>query len=139
VQAQILDVLRGLKDEYGLSIIFITHDLGIVAEFCDRAVVMYAGQVVEEGGVEDLFRAPAHPYTEGLLGSVHRLGHVREQPYAIPGQVPALGSKSVGCRFAQRCRYAMPVCTAAEIPLRLMRDRSTRCVLPSLELAVSTS
>jgi peptide/nickel transport system permease protein len=139
VQAQILDVLRGLKDEYGLSIIFITHDLGIVAEFCDRAVVMYAGQVVEEGRVEDLFRAPAHPYTEGLLGSMHRLGNVREQPYAIPGQVPALGAKSVGCRFAQRCRYAMPVCTAAEIPLRLMRDRSTRCVLPSLELAVSTS
>ena len=139
VQAQILDVLRGLKAEYGLSIVFVTHDLGIVAEFCDRAVVMYAGQVIEEGAVADLFRAPAHPYTEGLLSSVHRLGRVGEQPSAIPGQVPALGSMSAGCRFAPRCRYAMPVCTAAEVPLQQRGGRAVRCVLPSLELAVSHS
>jgi peptide/nickel transport system permease protein len=133
VQAQILDVLRSLKDEYGLSIIFITHDLGIVAEFCDRALVMYAGQIIEEGPVSQVFATPAHPYTEGLLGSLHRLGSAEEDVYAIPGQVPALGAAPTGCRFAPRCRYAMPACTADDIPLTHLVDRSTRCVLPALD------
>lgn len=116
VQAQYLRLLQEIQRERGLGIIFITHDFGIVARVCHRLAVMYAGQIVESGTVEEIFRNPGHPYTEALLASVPRLtGHSGRLP-SIEGQPPALWNKPVGCRFAPRCRYATSQCTATEPP-----------------------
>jgi oligopeptide/dipeptide ABC transporter ATP-binding protein len=103
IQAQILDLMRKLRDELGTSIILITHDLGVVAEMCDRVAVMYAGEIVEQTEVGSLFRAPLHPYTRGLIGSIPVVGDVKESLAVIPGNVPNLINLPVGCRFAPRC------------------------------------
>src|SRR5574338_298921 len=100
IQAQILDLMRNLRDQTGTAIILITHDLGVVAEMCDRVAVMYAGEIVEQTDVMSLFRLPRHPYTRGLIGSVPVLGDVREQLHVIPGNVPNLIDVPKGCRFA---------------------------------------
>jgi peptide/nickel transport system ATP-binding protein len=104
IQAQILDLMRNLRKETGASIILITHDLGVVAEMCERVVVMYAGQVVEEAPVRELFVNPKHPYTKGLLGSTPVLGQIREKLDVIPGTVPNLLNPPPGCRFEPRCQ-----------------------------------
>ncbi len=103
IQAQILDLMRDLRDRTGTAIILITHDLGVVAETCDRVAVMYAGEIIEQAGVDDLFAAPRHPYTRGLLGAIPVLGDVREELTVIPGNVPSLIDLPPGCRFAPRC------------------------------------
>lgn len=103
IQAQILDLMRGLRDKTGTAIIFITHDLGVVAEMCERVIVMYAGQVVEEADVRTLFAKPLHPYTKGLIGSTPVLGQIRERLAVIPGTVPAPQNWPPGCRFEPRC------------------------------------
>src|SRR4029079_8487083 len=103
IQAQILDLMRGLQRETGTAIILITHDLGVVAEMCDRVAVMYAGEIVEEADVTTLFREPKHPYTQGLIGSIPVMGIVRDELATIPGNVPNLISLPEGCRFAPRC------------------------------------
>jgi peptide/nickel transport system ATP-binding protein len=103
IQAQILDLMRNLRDETGTAIILITHDLGVVAEMCDRVAVMYAGEIVEETDVTSLFRRPLHPYTRGLIGSIPVVGDVKESLEVIPGNVPNLIDLPVGCRFAPRC------------------------------------
>ncbi len=103
IQAQILDLMRTLRRETGTAIILITHDLGVVAEMCDRVAVMYAGEVVEEADVRTLFRDPRHPYTRGLIGSVPVPGDVRAELATIPGSVPSLLDLPAGCRFAGRC------------------------------------
>jgi oligopeptide/dipeptide ABC transporter ATP-binding protein len=117
IQAQILELLNRLQEELGMSIILITHDLGVVAETCDRVIVMYAGQVFEEGPVEDVFRDPQNPYTEGLLRSMPRLGQEVERLAVIPGVVPAPTAWPRGCRFAERCPYAWPKTVEEEPPL----------------------
>jgi oligopeptide/dipeptide ABC transporter ATP-binding protein len=104
IQAQILDLMRGLQQEFGTSIVLITHDLGVVAEMCDRVAVMYAGEIVETADVRTLFRDPKHPYTQGLIGSVPVLGQVKDELTVIPGNVPNLINLPPGCRFAPRCR-----------------------------------
>jgi peptide/nickel transport system ATP-binding protein len=104
IQAQILDLMRGLRSKTNTSIILITHDLGVVAEMCERVVVMYAGQVVEEADVKTLFAKPLHPYTKGLLGSTPVLGQVRDKLDVIPGTVPNLLNPPPGCRFEPRCQ-----------------------------------
>jgi oligopeptide/dipeptide ABC transporter ATP-binding protein len=104
IQAQILDLIRRLNRDLGMGVILITHDLGVVAEMADRVAVMYAGEIVEEAGVRPLFRDPKHPYTQGLIGSVPRLGEVKEELDVIPGIVPTLVDLPPGCRFAARCR-----------------------------------
>jgi peptide/nickel transport system ATP-binding protein len=117
VQAQILDLMRQLRHETGTAIILITHDLGVVAELADDVVVMYAGQVVEEGPVQAIFQNPRHPYTEGLLGAIPRLGHPVERLTVIPGTAPSATEWPAGCRFHTRCRYAWELCrTAAPTP-----------------------
>ena len=103
IQAQILDLMRDLQHETGTAIILITHDLGVVAEMCDRVAVMYAGEIVEQTDVHSLFASPKHPYTQGLIGSVPTLGQVQPELATIPGAVPNLIDLPPACRFAPRC------------------------------------
>jgi len=103
IQAQILDLMRNLRDETGTAIVLITHDLGVVAEMCDRVAVMYAGEIVEQTDVTSLFRQPRHPYTQGLIGSIPVVGNVQDELAVIPGNVPNLIDLPAGCRFAPRC------------------------------------
>lgn len=117
VQAQILTLMRQLQEEFGMAILLITHDLGIVAEHARRVVVMYAGKVVEQGTVEQVFRRPAHPYTEGLLKAVPRLGRGKRRLQAIPGSVPDPADMPRGCRFHPRCSLADARCVEQEPPL----------------------
>jgi peptide/nickel transport system ATP-binding protein len=109
-QAQILNLIRRLRREFDSAIILITHDLGVIAEICDEVLVMYAGQVVEQGPVEAIFEQPAHPYTWGLLGSLPRLNEGAERLYSIPGAPPSLLQPPSGCVFHPRCAYAMATC-----------------------------
>lgn len=130
IQAQILDLLNRLKRELGMSIIFITHDLGVVAEMCDRVIVMYAGQVVEEGPMEQLLLEPSHPYTESLLRSVPTLGVKRDRLAVIPGTVPSPLNWPHGCRFHERCPYAWERCVRQEPPLFDQEaERRSKCWL----------
>jgi peptide/nickel transport system ATP-binding protein len=134
IQAQILDLIRGLRDRTGTAIILITHDLGVVAETCDRVAVMYAGEIIEQAGVNDLFGAPRHPYTRGLLGAIPVLGDVRESLTVIPGNVPNLIDLPPGCRFAPRCaaRLEHHVTLATEwhpALLPVVSDHEARCWL----------
>ncbi len=113
IQAQILDLMRGLRRDTGTAIILITHDLGVVAEMADDVAVMYAGQIVERAAVRDLFARPEHPYTVGLLGSIPRLDEKRERLPSIEGRVPDMTRPPPGCRFAARCPFVEPECIAA--------------------------
>jgi len=113
-QAQILDLMKRLQDEFGSAIIMITHDLGVVAEVADDVVVMYAARVQEEGEVRNLFKRPNHPYTWGLLGSLPRLNQDVERLVQISGQPPSLLFPPKGCRFHPRCSYVMPICSQTE-------------------------
>jgi peptide/nickel transport system ATP-binding protein len=113
IQAQILDLMRGLRRDTGTAIILITHDLGVVAEMADDVAVMYAGQIVERAAVRDLFARPEHPYTVGLLGSIPRLDEKRERLPSIEGRVPDMTRPPPGCRFAARCPFVEPECVAA--------------------------
>src|SRR5262249_36162851 len=113
IQAQYLDLLKDVQRETGVALIFVTHNLGIVAKMCDRVAVMYAGRIVEQAPVRALFNAPRHPYTRALLGSVPKLGS--KQPlYAIPGQPPNLANLPAGCHFQPRCPDARPRCAEEE-------------------------
>jgi peptide/nickel transport system ATP-binding protein len=120
IQAQILDLIAELKAEYGTAVMLITHAMGVVAEVAQRVVVMYAGRVVEEASVDVLFREPRHPYTRGLIRSIPRIDLAATEKIrleAIPGTVPKLIDPAEGCRFAARCRYAKPECSAGTPPL----------------------
>ncbi len=132
IQAQILDLLERLQAELGMAVVIITHDLGIVAEFAQRVLVMYAGRVVEEGPVEAIFEHPAHPYTRGLLASLPDLEGGTERLQAIPGSVPQLGALGPGCRFAPRCPLAGPECRALDPPLRRAGGRAVACLRAEL-------
>jgi oligopeptide/dipeptide ABC transporter ATP-binding protein len=110
IQMQYLKLLKDIQAETGMAIIFITHDFGIVARMCDRVAVMYAGRIIEDGPVRDIFNAPAHPYTEALIGSVPKLEKKVERLYQIEGQPPQLYDLPVGCRFANRCPQVQPRC-----------------------------
>jgi len=111
IQAQILDLMKALQAQTGMAIIFITHDLGVVAELCDEVVVMYAGRAVERADIYELFDHPRHPYTHGLMASIPRLEDVPKSLLkTIKGQVPALHEMPAGCRFSNRCPHATPLC-----------------------------
>jgi oligopeptide/dipeptide ABC transporter ATP-binding protein len=117
IQAQILDLLGDLKRQYGMAILLITHNLGIVGDFADRAAVMYAGQIVESGPAKELVRQPLHPYTRALLDSVPQLGSGAARLKTIPGSVPTLGAFPNGCRFHPRCSQAQAACAQNAVPL----------------------
>jgi peptide/nickel transport system ATP-binding protein len=129
IQAQILDLMRGLQRETGTAIILITHDLGVVAEMCDRVAVMYAGEIVEQTDVKSLFANPKHPYTQGLIGSVPILGSVQDQLATIPGAVPNLIDLPPACRFAPRCvprvQLSVPHCVEIHPELRPVEEGGT--------------
>jgi len=130
IQAQILDLMEELQAELGMAIIFITHDLGVVAQMARRVVVMYAGQVVESGSVEQIFSQPRMPYTAGLIASIPRLGStVRGQRLrTIPGHAPSLTDRPSGCRFAPRCEHAEAECNEASPPLEQVTEgHDVRC------------
>ncbi|HEY1017075.1 MAG TPA: ABC transporter ATP-binding protein [Herpetosiphonaceae bacterium] len=130
IQAQILDLMRDLREKVNTAIILITHDLGVVAEMAENVMVMYAGKAVEYAPVEQLFAAPKHPYTQGLIASTPILGVIKDALDTIPGQVPSLLKPPAGCRFADRCAYRMDQCTQEEPPLiKLEGDRLVRCWL----------
>ena len=117
IQAQYLKLLKDLQRESGLSLIFITHDFGIVAKVCDRVAVMYAGKIVEQGSVRDIFNNPSHPYTEALLASVPKMEEEVDRLYSIEGQPPTLHDLPPGCSFADRCPYVMERCRVEYPPL----------------------
>ena len=130
IQAQYLNLLRELQRAHGLALIFITHNLGIVAKMCNRVAVMYAGRMVEVGPVKEIFDAPAHPYTRALLESIPRMGDSRRRLTAIDGQPPDLRAPPSGCRFAARCAHAEPRCVAQEPPeFEIAPGHTARCWL----------
>ena len=134
IQAQILDLMREIRGKMQASIILITHDLGVVAEMCERVNVMYAGQIVEESPVRDLFARPKHPYTQGLIGSIPILGVVKDALEVIPGSVPNLINLPGGCRFAPRCKsrvqYGLTICTDVMPQLGAVgHEHNVRCWL----------
>jgi peptide/nickel transport system ATP-binding protein len=133
IQAQVLDLLREMKSRFGMAILLITHAMGVVAEMAQRVIVMYAGKVVEEASVEQLFEAPLHPYTQGLIRSILRIDRAVTQKArlsAIPGTVPSLLRPPTGCRFAPRCKFATDVCRREVPSLRERADgHKVACVL----------
>ena len=132
IQAQILDLLAEMKARLGMAIMLITHAMGVVAETAQRVVVMYAGKIVEEAPVGELFKRPRHPYTQGLIRSIPRLDRAgrKARLEAIPGVVPSLVDPPPGCRFAPRCSFALPACTRAMPPLReVAPGHKVACIL----------
>ena len=126
IQAQILELMEDIRAKKNTGILMITHDLGVVAEMCSRVVVMYAGRIVEEAPVQELFADPKHPYTQGLIGSVPKLGSGVESLPSIPGSVPDLSVMPKGCKFAPRCKYAMDICHQQEPELENINEAGTR-------------
>jgi oligopeptide/dipeptide ABC transporter ATP-binding protein len=134
IQAQILDLMRDMKQQLGSAMILITHDLGVIAEMANRVAVMYAGEIVEESSVTALFDEPLHPYTHGLIGSIPVLGERRERLEVIPGTVPNLIAPPVGCRFAPRCKarveHNLSICNEKHPELiEISQDHKVRCWL----------
>jgi len=130
IQAQILDLMRKLRKDSDTSVIMITHDLGVVYEMCDRAAVMYCGQIVEEGPVELIFSNPHHPYTKGLLRSMPSLTHKEAQLYNIPGTVPSIDLYGNACRFADRCEQRCELCMQEAPPaVQIGAEHKVRCHL----------
>jgi peptide/nickel transport system ATP-binding protein len=141
VQAQILELLREIQREHGMSVVFITHDLGVGADVCDRVLVMYAGQIVEGAPLDELFEDPQHPYMEGLLMAMPRMDQVSEALVSIPGHPPQVGAMPAGCRFHPRCSYAREQCTSGDAPAleQVGPTHTTRCLRhPELTLRGTT-
>jgi oligopeptide/dipeptide ABC transporter ATP-binding protein len=131
VQAQILDLLRKLQKERGLSLLFITHDLGVIAEIADRVLVLYAGRVAEIAPVRKIFDSPQHPYTRALLASVPEIGGPRGRLVTIEGAVPSIGTMPKGCRYAPRCRFRRDICEQDPPRLGIVSpDQAAACVQP---------
>jgi oligopeptide transport system ATP-binding protein len=140
IQAQILELMKGLKDKLKTAIILITHDLGVVAGLCEKVIVMYGGKIVEKGPIHDVYYDPRHPYTWGLLGSIPRLNEVSKQRLVpIWGKPPDLLAPPPGCRFAPRCKYAMKICESENPPVfKISGEHEAACWLldsraPSVE------
>ncbi len=135
IQAQILELMKKIQKEKNTSILLITHDLGVVAEMCSKVVVMYAGKVVEQAPVRELFYTPQHPYTKGLIASVPKLGSGVKILPSIPGSVPDLSSMPKGCRFAPRCSECMEICKTKEPELvNVSGEQMSRCWLVAGEV-----
>ena len=139
IQAQIIDLLLSITEKRGTALLFITHDLGVVAEACSRVITMYAGQVVEDAAVDDVLAHPRHPYTSGLLRSIPRLSLPKSVLPAIPGRLPVLADLGSGCRFAPRCTYALPACAETQVLRGDLSHRVRCCRSAELTLAGAVS
>jgi peptide/nickel transport system ATP-binding protein len=141
IQAQVLDLLKDMQAEYKMSVIFITHDLGVVANICDRVVVLYGGRVMEQAPINDLYLNPAHPYSEGLLTAMPQLSARAGRLASIPGSTPVPSALPSGCVFHPRCPYAIERCRGDEVPLVTVGPgRQSRCVRTAeLDLVGTTS
>jgi peptide/nickel transport system ATP-binding protein len=140
IQAEILELLRRLRETHGLSLLLVTHDLAVVAETCERIMVMYGGEVVESGPTDEVLANPRHPYTQALMGVATIGTWQRRALDVIPGQPPAAGEQMPGCRFAPRCRWASDACVAGRVPLtELGEGRTARCVRVDEQLPGSPS
>jgi peptide/nickel transport system ATP-binding protein len=140
VQIQILLLLRELQREFGMSVIFVTHDIGVAIEICDRVAVMYAGQIIEQGSLSEIVRAPAHPYTKGLLASTVHGARRGQRLETIPGTPPSLDKAPVSCAFAPRCGSVQPICLEQLPPdVQIGPDRSARCILAETTGVVAAS
>jgi peptide/nickel transport system ATP-binding protein len=138
VQIQILLLLRELQREFGMSVIFVTHDIGVAIEICDRVAVMYAGQIVEQGTLSQIVRSPVHPYAKGLLASTVQGAKRGARLETIPGTPPSLDKAPQNCSFAPRCSFAQPRCSEALPPnVNVGEGRTARCVLAQTPAAVS--
>ncbi|WP_240790121.1 ABC transporter ATP-binding protein [Roseomonas sp. HF4] len=135
IQAQILDLLMDLRDEFGMGVIIITHNMGVIAETADRVLVMYAGRVVEEAPVREIFDRPRHPYTRGLLECVPSLTEDRPRLVAIPGTLPEPARRPPGCHFGPRCSHAQPACSNAVPMLETLAPAHTAACFRARELA----
>jgi len=138
IQAQILDLLRTLQKERNMALVLITHNMGVVSEMAQRVAVMYAGQIMEERGAQDIFQAPQHPYTEALLAAMPERSDGSSRLATIPGMVPGLYDRPAGCLFAPRCRYANAHCREQRPALRSWQDGQVCCHTPLAEHPVST-
>ncbi|MCZ8517340.1 ABC transporter ATP-binding protein [Paenibacillus filicis] len=127
IQAQILALLKKINREFKTSILLITHDLGVVSEMCDRVIVMYAGQIVETGKVDELLENPRHPYTKGLLQSIPKIEETRRRLDTIPGTVPQLGKMPAGCRFSPRCSFSTEKCGSEPTMINIGPDHHVKC------------
>ena len=133
IQAQMMNLLKDLKRDLGISFIFITHDIALASDLCDRIAVMYAGEIVEIGGADDMLTAPRHPYTQKLLGSIPRLDS-KEPPQFIPGAPPDLTNPPTGCRFQPRCPFAFAPCDRERLPtFTVVEGHEARCWLLNRE------
>ncbi len=114
IQAQVLEIIKGLRDKFNMSMLLITHDLGIVAETCDNVAIMYAGQIVEYGSVRDVYKKPSHPYTRGLFNSIPKLDEETDALIPIEGQISNAADLPTGCYFHPRCQYCKEICKTVE-------------------------
>ena len=130
VQAQILNILNSLRKGRKLSILFISHDFGVISQLCDRVIVMYAGSIVEEGPVKNIMQQAAHPYTSELIKCVPQLGNKEHALHSIPGNPPSLNQLPEGCAFANRCQYKQDQCLEGSVPVRSKDNRSYKCFYP---------
>ena len=130
VQAQILNILNSLRKERKLSILFISHDFGVISQLCDRVIVMYAGSIVEEGPVKNIMQQAAHPYTSELIKCVPQLGNNEHALYSIPGNPPSLNQLPEGCTFANRCKHKQDQCLNGSVPVSFKDNRSYKCFYP---------
>jgi peptide/nickel transport system ATP-binding protein len=129
-QAQILKLMKSLVEEHNTAIFLVTHDLGVAAQVADRIIVMYAGDVVEDGPVGDVFSNPLHPYTKALLKCYPRSARAKERLETLPGSIPDLKQEMKGCKFADRCEFAKDTCTSGQVKLmEVEKDHYARCTL----------
>lgn len=134
IQAQILDLMKSIKAKSDMSIMIITHDLAIVSDFCDRVIIMYTGQIMEEGLVSQIFNSPKHPYTAGLINAIPKLNERHDRLIAVEGMVPDIKDMPHGCHYHPRCKFAAPMCLEKAPPLITLDDgRKVRCFLFSNE------
>jgi peptide/nickel transport system ATP-binding protein len=135
IQAQILDLIQSLQEKFGMTVQFITHDLGVISELADDVIVMYSGRIVESGPADEIFAKPSHPYTQGLLASLPKFKERKDRLYAIPGNVPSPLDLPPGCAFYNRCPYAKDKCFKEVPPLNNVRGNlKIACFYPNLDL-----
>ena len=133
IQAQVLDIMMNLREKYKMAMILITHDLGVVAETCDRVAIVYAGEIVEIGTVKDVYLHPLHPYTRGLFDSIPKIDEDTEQLMPIDGMMPNMADLPSGCCFHPRCKYAKPICSQ-KVPETVGTNHRCKCHFPLEEV-----